>query len=388
MRIMYIASMFEDADLEDIFTNLANVSYAANKYNILLCEGLAQNEADVNVLSLLPVTRNNCSKIWIRKKTKKDERLTIKYPITINIPGLKHFLRCVDVFFRVLFARSDTVILFDLYAIAANIGMNFAAKLRNIRKVCILTDLPEHLSSPKWVYKAEKKIISDATAYILLTEQMNERVNPHHKPVIVLEGHIDYSLIKSYSKGNNGLLNNSHERIIMYAGALHKRYGIANLIEAFIRCHRQNEVLYVYGAGDYVERIREIAQVNSCIRYCGVKPNSEIVCAEMEADLLVNPRTADGEYTRYSFPSKVLEYMASGTPVLMARLPGIPDEYYRYVYTFDDRSSVGLENALRYVLDEDIGEIYQMGRKAQEFVFAKKSNIIQARKIVEWLQQN
>ena len=45
------------------------------------------------------------------------------------------------------------------------------------------------------------------------------------------------------------------------------------------------------------------------------------------ADLLVSPRLPDDFTTRYTFPSKVLEYITSGTPVLSNKLPGIPVEY-------------------------------------------------------------
>ena len=45
----------------------------------------------------------------------------------------------------------------------------------------------------------------------------------------------------------------------------------------------------------------------------------------------MNPRSADAEYTKYSFPSKTIEYLATGVPVVMNRLPGIPEEYEYFV---------------------------------------------------------
>ena len=55
------------------------------------------------------------------------------------------------------------------------------------------------------------------------------------------------------------------------------------------------------------------------------------VAEELKATLLVNPRPTTEEFTIYSFPSKNMEYMASGTPLLTTKLPGMPEEYHQYV---------------------------------------------------------
>ena len=385
-EILYIASMFDDADLGTIFSDPENVSYAANKYNRLLCEGLAQNGVRVEALALLPVTRSNCKKILVRKKPEKSGDLTVRYMTTVNLPVIKHILRCIYSFFRVLFAERGTVVLFDLFAVSANIGMNAAAKIRRFERVCIITDMPEHLTSSKMCLRIENKLIADATAYVLLTEQMKERVVSGRKKAIVLEGHIDHNAARTEEDAADA--RDPSQRIVLYAGSLHRRYGIADLVDAFRACHKQGEVLHIYGTGDYAEKIKEIAREDPCIRYFGVKPNGFIVQAERKADLLVNPRTGEGEYTKFSFPSKVLEYMVSGTPVLMARLPGIPDEYYDYVYIFDDRKKDGLARALRAVLDTDVCETADMGRRARSFVLRCKSNVTQAEKIIAWLRHD
>ena len=38
----------------------------------------------------------------------------------------------------------------------------------------------------------------------------------------------------------------------------------------------------------------------------------------------VNPRQNNEEFTKYSFPSKTMEYLASGVPVVAYKLDGIP----------------------------------------------------------------
>ena len=120
----------------------------------------------------------------------------------------------------------------------------------------------------------------------------------------------------------------------------------------------------------------------------GVKSNNEIVSDEQRASLLVNPRPSSPEYTKYSFPSKTMEYMASGTPVLMTKLPGMPKEYYPFIYTIDDETVEGVANALKAFFAIPASDRYRKGASAREFVLAKKSNIEQAKKIIEFITEN
>ena len=109
----------------------------------------------------------------------------------------------------------------------------------------------------------------------------------------------------------------------MYAGALSKRYGIAELIEAFRQTNLDAQ-LHIYGFGDFAPELEKIAREDARVCYKGRVSREEILEREREASLLVNVRNPKDEFTAYSFPSKTIEYMASGTPLLTSRLPGIP----------------------------------------------------------------
>jgi len=47
--------------------------------------------------------------------------------------------------------------------------------------------------------------------------------------------------------------------------------------------------------------------------------------------LLLHPRPVNSPVTLYSFPSKLIEYLASGTPVLSTRLKSIPIDLLPYI---------------------------------------------------------
>ena len=107
--------------------------------------------------------------------------------------------------------------------------------------------------------------------------------------------------------------------------------------------------LIICGAGDCDDYIREQAKKDPRIEAKGqVLPQlaKEIISG---ANVLANPRQNDDVYTRYSFPSKNLEYLATGNAVVYYLLDGMKPEYETFAYVPKDNSiealSVALEQA-------------------------------------------
>ena len=102
-------------------------------------------------------------------------------------------------------------------------------------------------------------------------------------------------------------------------------------------------------------------------------------------NLLVNPRKNIGEYTKYSFPSKILEYMSSGTPVLMYKLDGIPDEYYDKVFLVDNYDD--LSSAIVELSTVDENNMIEIAKKAENFVINDKNPFKQTKKIMDLIRK-
>ena len=132
-----------------------------------------------------------------------------------------------------------------------------------------------------------------------------------------------------------------------------------------------------------MEELPEYNSKDSRVIYKGVKPNEEVVSAELEATLLVNPRPTHEEFTKYSFPSKNVEYMVSGTPLLTTKLPGMPEEYHKYVYLFEEETTDGYAVAIRKTLGKPMNELLAKGMEAREWVLENKNNISQTARIIE-----
>ena len=225
-------------------------------------------------------------------------------------------------------------------------------------------------------------IISKFNSYLFLTEEMNSLINIENRPYVVIEGQVDINMKDTL----NSLANKYEKQVCIYAGGLQKIYGIETLTKAFIKADIDNAELHLYGNGDYEEELKEICKVHSNIKYFGVMPNNHIVKEELKASLLINPRPTNEEYTKYSFPSKNMEYMVSGTPILTTKLPGMPEEYYQYIYLIEDETVDGLALELKLVLSKSKDELQEKGKAAKEFVLKEKNNVAQAERILKLVQ--
>ena len=102
-----------------------------------------------------------------------------------------------------------------------------------------------------------------------------------------------------------------------------------------------------------------------------------------KATILINPRKNEGEYVKYSFPSKTIEYLLARKPVIMHRLPGVPDEYYKYVYAPDENSENGLQDVIRKVLNMDMQEREARAQAGYDFIVKNKNAKTQMKRVLD-----
>ena len=135
-----------------------------------------------------------------------------------------------------------------------------------------------------------------------------------------------------------------------------------------------------------MEKLNHYLSSDSRIEYRGLVPTDEVRVLQKKVTVLVNPRHSTEEFTKYSFPSKTLEYMASGTPVLMSPLPSMPEEYKQYLYLFEDESVNGMKLMIEKVCSLSILELNDKGTSAKIFVHNYKSSKEQIKKILKLIR--
>ena len=106
---------------------------------------------------------------------------------------------------------------------------------------------------------------------------------------------------------------------------------------------------------------------------------------ETQATLLVNPRPPIGEWTSYSFPSKNMEYMASGTPLVAFDLPCIPEEYKQHFFCAKDVDDFG--RLLKKIVKKNTEELNAYGLEARKWIIKNKSSRVQVKKFVDMVSR-
>ena len=383
MRIVYAVTTCSDRVYRQLFSDVkTKPAFQSQKYHRLLIEGLAAH-TQVDVIANAPVNRSNLKKSFVRLPEETEGGARYHYIPAIRNPVVKLLFVAAGTFFRTLFAAGkDSVVIVDCLNRTTAFFALLAAKLRGRRCVGIITDLPDMLGGGSFSRKMANFVIRHCTDYVLLTEAMNDYIRNPGKPYVILEGHADISMKEKMPSMDK----KQPVRTVFYAGGVSRQYGLADLTEGFLQSDLPNTRLEIYGPGDYVQELQSIAEKDPRVFYGGMLLNTEIVAKEQEATLLVNPRPTHEEFVKYSFPSKTMEYMASGTPVLATRLPGMPKEDYPYVYFIEEESADGIAAALKAVLEHTDEELFRKGQEARDFVLDGRNNVVQAKKLLQMLE--
>ena len=383
MHILYAVTTCSDRVYKQLFSEVKiKPAFQSQKYHRLLIEGLAA-QASVDVIANAPVNRSNLKKAIVHLPEETEGGAQYHYIPAIRNPVLKLAAVAAGTFFKTLFmAGKDTVVIVDCLNRTTAFFALLAARLRRWRCVGIITDLPDMLGGGRFSKMMANFVIRHCTDYVLLTEAMNDYIRNQGKPYVILEGHSDITMREK----KPAMEKKGPVRTVFYAGGVSRQYGLADLTEGFLQADIPNTRLEIYGPGDYVKELQTIAEKDQRVFYGGMLMNSEIVDKEQEATLLVNPRPTHEEFVKYSFPSKTMEYMASGTPVLTTRLPGMPKEYYPHVFFIEEESADGIADALKRVLKQSDEDLFQMGQAARNFVLDGRNNVVQAQKLLHMLE--
>ena len=397
MNIIYVSSGCSEEKFEYLRKlGITRKLPQAQKYHQLMVEGLAcAIDGSIDVISAIPTNRSWSKKYIFHGEQEVIDNVIYYYIPFINVPFLgqiSKYYSAKKIIKKICKSKEDVAIVCDVLNqsiadAARDVGTHY-----NIPVVGIVTDVPGHTSGARRKsysflkrkladfaeHRAKSKLIC-YKSFLFLTEAMNEVANPNHCPYIVIEGQSDYKMIES------PMSEKSIPKVAMYAGGIHKEFGIERMVKAFLESDNAGWELHIYGDGNFQSELVKISKANENIKYFGVVGNDDVKKAQLRASVLLNPRLTDAEYVKYSFPSKTMECMASGTPLLTTKLPGMPKDYYPYVYFFDDESVEGMIKAFQDVLNLSDAELKNKGTKAKNFVLSNKNNRIQAKKLIDFI---
>lgn len=392
MKVLYISSLVSDALFDDYINNHKTTGYTGQKYHGLFVKGFSANlsDDDITVLSQPPIKSASFRL--------KENSCGVKYryiPI-VPVPIIKQLISMLYAFFytlywclRYIFERK--VVVCSLMRIYQFPPVYLASCIFGCKKITVACDIPWMTTvqvnqgklslKTKFAIWISKKLCTLFDGYVLLTGTMNDIINPNNKPSIVIEGFCD-SMMNNVT---NAITEKFSKDVVIYAGGLNAKYGIKELVEAVKMLNNDNIELWLYGTGNMTKFLEQ--ETNKKIRFLGLRNNKEIVEAELHAMILINPRPTSDEYTHYSFPSKTLEYMASGTFTMTTALAGIPHEYFNYCGVIEQYDAQGICRALENALKLRREELHNKGLAGKEFVIKQKNNVTQVKKVVAFINK-
>lgn len=262
----------------------------------------------------------------------------------------------------------------------------------NVKICAIVADLPDmsNLSSKRSLgvrlisylrARDSYALLPCVDRFVLLTKHMADRMGLT-QPWCVMEG-----IASAPEELPEEALTNDPVKTVMYTGTLHRRFGVMQLVEAFRKIEDPRMRLVLCGIGDSEGDIRRAAEEDGRIDFLGQLKRDEVVRLQRQATVLVNPRPGDEEFTKYSFPSKTMEYLASGVPVVAYKLAGIEDEYDAYLQYPSDGSVEALADKLCQVCSWPRERWEAVGENGRRFVLEHKNARVQTRKILEFCNE-
>lgn len=392
-NVIFIGSVYPQGMPEKMASIGSHVDFPSHNFQMALLQGFSSFYPDMKIITALKSSSFSVTKKLFFKDTKCIVHPQYKDTVmvgTIAIPFVKLLYKYVRVKkYLKQYLQKDEENIVIIYG-AHSPFMKPIYDLRNeyrIKTCLIIPDLPEFMaSSTNKIYRFLKSIDAKLIAkhntaidcYAPLAPLMRERYSFDGKPWVQVEGIYDNTV--QYPE-----VEKSKCKSILYTGKIDARYGIVDLMDAFQLIDNPNYELWIRGGGSDIDKVKERAGVDKRIKIFPQMAKEELVKLQKSATLLVNPLKPTELFTKYFFPSKTLEYMGSGTPTLMYKLPCLDDEYDDYLYYFCGDSTKSMRDRIVEICEKPSSELYEFGKKAKSFVNDNKNGKVQVRKIFDML---
>ena len=374
MNIVFLGYAIGEKDIP----KYSGTSVAGNKMQLgILKELYKRDDVKLTVVTVPPVAsfpRDRC----IINKAEKIHLFDDLYSIGIsfiNIPILKQISQ-ISSTSRVLkrVVSHDTLLIsYNMYPEVGNPTV-YVQKTIGCKICPIIADLPIDPFGKRCIVKMFlRKIYNDicksnikkSNKLVVLNKNAADKYAPRI-PYMVIEGGVEENSISKPSGYNPKKKN------IVYTGALTEYSGIMNLIKAINLLDDDSVTLDIYGDGPLKNTVMELSSDSERVFYYGKVSNEVAQKAQREAWLLANPRPVNDLISLMTFPSKIMEYMVSGVPVLSTKLSGLSEAFRAHLYMMGDQPE-DMRDAIESVSQKSIEELSSKATDAYRFIADNKT---------------
>lgn len=391
--ILFLGSLLP----QDISDSNPYGSGAANNFQYNLLAGLAGRGVErIEALTLYPVPAyprsNHC--YWGRSQHRLSDWIRVTVLGFSNLGPLKPPSQMVSVLWQIFnmwFRRSFNPDIVLTYNAPQRIAMPaiLAGKLFRVPVVCIAADVQPW----KPLSVRVKDIIARLRGYwirrydgvIVLSGRVAEDFCRGQRTIRV-EGAAsieEFQRLPASASEQDSLKEDIYT--ILYAGTLVELCGVGLLLAAFDQIKDERYRLCFLGRGPMEKEINIAMRGDSRIRYYGWIDRDAYVDSLKNATILVNPRLTSFPENRYNFPAKLLEYLASGRPVITTATADVREEYGDLAYVLPEETPVALANLVEEVCQLPPKDLLEFGARAREYVLNNKNWDVQAERVKDFL---
>lgn len=310
----------------------------------------------------------------------------------INLPVIKMASRFVGSLIGLCMKGRAADALFIYAAHSPNLIAGYIySKMFNKPYFVYIPDLPLFMDVAlkrgrvtRWLKKVDSalldKLLCAASGLVVVSRPMVEDSEAwQHQPYLVVEGVADGAPI---ARSNEA----SVRPYILYAGGVNQAYGLVELIEGYLQSGIDYDLI-LCGRGDLEDYLAEVVQREPSIKYLGFVSPERVAELQSHAACLALTRNPAEAYTRYSFPSKLLEYMTAGIPILSTRLKGIPNEYFEYVNVIESFSVQAVADAFSKFCQESKADLSARAERGRLWALEVKSEQAVGKRVIEFMEK-
>lgn len=353
------------------------------------------------IISVMPVPsrrHRKASRIWVGGgRAYFAEGLSITLLPFINITPLKQISIGMATLLELLRwgwrNRHARFRLVHCYNLSAPPGLFILLGARLIRAKAVVSlcdiDVPGETVPAglywKLDYWLQRRLIPRFDGHTVVSDAIARDFLPG-RPHVRLEGGIRKELFERMATFHRAPSGAEAPFVITAVGRLDKTNGFSQILEAFALLPGDRYRLRIAGAGPLEEQVREAAIKNPRIEFLGLLSFSDVLELYTSSDVLINMRMTKSRNTKYFFPSKMMEYLASGVPVISTCTGHVETEYAKFAFLLREETPEALTEMIQRVAALAPEERESIGRQAQLYMFTQKTWRAQAEKVAEFIR--
>jgi glycosyltransferase involved in cell wall biosynthesis len=269
-----------------------------------------------------------------------------------------------------------------------------AAKMTRSRMIAVVFDLDlPGVTVPNSLWRRldfgqARALLPRVDGIVGITEWIGRDFAPDVRSICI-PGGISESLAQRFSSERKQA--STGPPTLVFAGRLSRDNGVELLLDTMAAAPEIDVSLELIGDGPLLARARSMSERDARVRIGGRLPYERVLTAYASADAVACIRLQETLKTPYLFPSKLVEAMAVGLPLICTLPHNAPVEIQaalrQLAIVVDSEQPESVAAALRVLTSDDILEVRRKARKLRSWAIENLSWHTQCQKMLEFIER-